>query len=500
MLARRVFFASALLSFGRLFARFLDLIAALVVARFLSPADFGLVTLATASLMILRAITELPVGEALLRSEELTKADVDTAFTLSAIRGVVVALLVAGAAWPMAWIYADDRLIPLMLALAATPIAMGFRSPELVRFSREVNFTPATVIDVLAKVAAFAIAVAIAIEMRSYWALAAALIVPPFISTPASYFVAPYRPHFSLERTRVILSFAGWVTLTRFITTVNGEADRFFIGSVLGKASLGFFAMGRSVATTASWAIGTPLMQAMMPGFARLQGDPPRLRQAYIKGQAMLVAGVMPLGIVLGLLAEPLVALALGPQWAPAAPVLAVFAPVGALATLTMPVHALVLALGCPKRLMWRDVIMFVLGIPAVLLGAWAYGLMGAAYARLLVGLVTTWLNLAIVEQLIDLTIMRQLTNCWRSALSAVAMAGVIIALQPLIAAQANALYWTFNLAFVAASGVAAYLAAHALLWLLVGRPNGPEQFLGETARHLLGRMVSVRKSARAAV
>ena len=489
MLARRVFLASALLSFGRLFARMLDLVAALVVARFLSPADFGLVTLATASLMILRAITELPISEALQRSEELSPADIDTAFTLSALRGLLVTLLVAAAAWPMAALYDDSRLVPLMLALSAAPLAMGLRSPALVHFARAVNFAPTTVIDVIAKIGAFAAALAVAIVTRSYWALAISLIVPPLISTPASYLAAPYRPRFSLASTRAIVSFAGWVTLARFITTANGEADRFFIGGVLGKAALGFFAMGRSVATTASWAVGTPLMQAMMPGFARLQGDPGRLRQAYLKGQGMLVAAVMPLGVALGMLAEPMVAVALGSQWAEAAPVLAVFAPVGALATVTMPVHALVLALGRPRQLLMRDVAMFVLGIPAVVIGAWSFGLMGAAYARLLTGIVLTFLNLAIVDKLIGLGVARQIANCWRSALSAGIMAAVILLLGPMARGGQGTLHQALSLLLLASGGMAAYVAAHALLWLASGRPHGPERFLGESARHVLARL-----------
>lgn len=366
----------------------------------------------------------------------------------------------------------------------------------MVRFAREVNFTPTTVIDVVAKIAAFGAALVVAVETRSYWALVVALIVPPLISTPASYLAAPYRPRLSLASTRTIISFAGWVTLARFITTANGEVDRFFIAGVLGKAALGFFAMGRSVATTASWAVGTPLMQAMMPGFARLQGDTDRLRAAYLKGQAMLVAGVMPLGVALGLLAEPIVALALGSQWAPAAPVLAVFAPVGALATVTMPVHALVLAMGCPKQLLLRDVAMFFLGIPAVILGAWFFGLMGAAYARLLTGIVLTFLNLAIVDKLIGLGVLRQIANCWRSALSAGAMAGVILLLAPTMQNSSDILHRSLTLVLVATGGMLAYVAAHALLWLVAGRPQGPERFLSESARHAIGRFMLRRRIA----
>src|SRR6187401_3511979 len=133
MLARKVFLASAVLSGGRLAIRFLDLIAALLVARFLTPAEFGLVSLAIALLMTLRALTELPVSEALVRGEDLTRDDIDTAFTLSLLRGLTVAALLAAAAWPMGRIYEDLRLVDLTLVLAIAPLAMALRSPQLVK-------------------------------------------------------------------------------------------------------------------------------------------------------------------------------------------------------------------------------------------------------------------------------------------------------------------------------------------------------------------------------
>ncbi len=492
MLARKVFLASAVLSGGRLLARVLDLVAALIVARFLSPADFGVVTLATTVLMILRALTELPVSEALIRTKELSQDDIDTAFTLSFLRGLIVALLLAALAWPMAAIYDDARLAGLMLALTAAPLAMGLRSPRLVQFSREVNYTPETVIDTAAKLVAFALSVAVAWQTRSYWALVIALALPPLIATPASYFVAPYRPRLCLASTRSIVAFAGWITLARFVATANGEADRFFIAGILGKASLGFFAMGRSVATTATWAIGMPLMQAMYPGFAKLQDQPDRLRAAYLKGQAMLVACLMPLGLALAILADPLVRLVLGPQWLPLVPVIQVFAPVGALASVTMPVHALVLAMGMPRQLLVRDVVMFVLGLPAVIAGAYWFGMMGAVWARMATGLVHTLLNLQIIGRTLHVPIWRQLANFWRSATSACVMAAMMLAVGGTLPAAADTLHQIAHLLLGGAAGGFAYVAAHALLWLLAGQPGGPEVFVRDGTQAVLRRLRKV--------
>jgi PST family polysaccharide transporter len=477
MLARKVFVASAVLSTGRLAVRFLDLIAALLIARFLTPADFGMVSLAIALLMTLRAVTELPVSEALIRSEDLTRADIDTAFTLSLLRGLTVAGLLAAAAWPMARIYDDPRLADLTMALAIAPLAMAVRSPQLVKFSRAVNYVPATVLDIGTRLAGFAASVALVLASGSYWALIVGLVVPPIIAAPISYLVAPYRPRLSLASWKAILAFAGWVSLSRLIATANSEIDRFFIGGVLDKAAVGFFAMGRSVATTASWAIGMPLMQAMFPGFARIQSDRSRVQAAYLKGQGLVVATVMPLGFGLGLVAQPLVALALGDQWQPVAQVIAVLAPVGALATMTMPVHAVVLALGRPKPLVVRDFLAMVLGIPAVIVGALWFGLMGAVYARMLGSLVQVLLNLQILKRTLGLSVTTQLGNSWRSAVAVGAMSGVLLAFRPL--ADGNGTVGqVVELAAATGLGAISYLAVHGLLWLIAGKPFGPERLV----------------------
>lgn len=479
MLSRKVFLASAVLSGGRLAVRFLDMIAALVVARFLTPAEFGMVALAIALLMTLRALTELPVSEALVRGEELTRSDIDTAFTLSLLRGIAVAGLLAAAAWPMGRIYQDSRLIDLTLALAIAPLAMALRSPQLVRFTREVNYVPVTLLDTGTKLVGFLASVAVALATGSYWALAVGLILPPLIAAPLSYLIAPYRPRLSLASWRTILSFAGWLSLARFIATVNGEIDRFFIGGVLGKAAVGFFAMGRSISTTTTWAIGIPLMQAMFPGFARIQSEPARMRAAYLKGQGVLVAAIMPLGFGLALVAEPLVALALGSQWLPVAAVIQVLAPAGALATMTMPVHAVVLALGRPRPLVMRDFALMLLGIPAVILGALAFGLMGAVYARMLAGIVQIFMNLQILKHVLGIPVTTQLANSWRSAAATVAMAAAVLATGPLTGAPGHA-GLVLELVLATVLGGSTYLATHGSLWLLAGKPSGPECLLAE--------------------
>src|SRR6266446_2754021 len=115
---RRTTVGATIMIASRLAARCIDLAALAVLGRLLSPADFGLVAIAMSVMMIVEAITELPVGQAIVRLSVVTKAHYDTAFTICFLRGAGVALILFALSWPLAQIYGDDRLIGLVCALA----------------------------------------------------------------------------------------------------------------------------------------------------------------------------------------------------------------------------------------------------------------------------------------------------------------------------------------------------------------------------------------------
>ena len=489
MLARKVFSASAWLVFGRLFVKGADALAAIVIARFITPDAFGVVMLAVATLMMMRAFTELPVSDALVRESDLTAGHIDTAFTLNVLRGLLLAILMIAAAWPLAALYSDQRLFALLLALASVPLMLGLRSPMMVTFVREVNYVPVTVLEALAKVVATGLGLATAIVWESYWAIVVTMVVPPIITTPVSYILAPHRPRLGLSRVRDIVSFAGWVTVGRFFATANGEADRFFIGGILGTAAVGYFSMARSIATLASWAIGAPLVQALYPGFSKVQDGDKRLKLAYLRSQALVFAFLAPMGVGIALLARPFVLLVLGEKWVETIPLLQILAPAGSIAALGMPAQALVMAINKPKRLAIRDGTIFFLAIPIIILAAYYYGLLGAAFARLILTVPVMLLSLQIVAHELgpEVSLRRQIGNCWRTLVSLAAMAIVVLVTSNLTNEGAGTFALSIDIIGLGALGGLTYFASHLVVWRLAGKPPGAESFCLEIIRDRLG-------------
>ncbi|MGD6613481.1 oligosaccharide flippase family protein, partial [Xanthomonas citri pv. citri] len=98
---------------ARTLARVIDLATLLLLARLLTPADFGLTAIAVSLVAIVEMVLEVPLVQALMRLQKIETSHLDTAFTLGLLRGGVIAILMMLAAWPMAHIYDDSRLVLL---------------------------------------------------------------------------------------------------------------------------------------------------------------------------------------------------------------------------------------------------------------------------------------------------------------------------------------------------------------------------------------------------
>ena len=489
MLGAKVASGAAWLVGARLGTKLLDLISTLVLARLLVPADFGLVALAVTVLVILNSVTDMSLGTAVVQIPKPTAHHYDTVFTLTLLRGLAIFLLMAVIAVPFADFYQDDRLVWPIVLLGLAPLIRGMISPKMIVYVREVRFLPQFVLEVGGKVAAFLVTLLMAYLHPSYWAMVAGLIAAPVITTFASYILAPYRPKLDLSEFKGLIGFTGWITLSQVVGTLNLQADRLILGNYLGKSVLGQYVVGSELAGMPTQVPLAPIMQALYAGFAKLKGDLAMLQSAYRTSQTILVAIALPLGLVVGVLAEKIVLLALGPTWLPAASVITVLAPVIALQIVTGPAQSAMMALGLTRTIFNRDLLGLCIRIPTIVLGLYLAGLEGVIWARALTGGMLIYLNLQVVSRHLNISMGSQLLAPWRSLVSGVALTAVVLGLEDQIAAPEQFLLSACGVAAVATAGIAAYIGCHLILWQLSGRPQGAETKLFSLAAGKLGRI-----------
>ena len=193
---RRVATGAGWLYAYRWLERLLDFLAIVVLARLLAPDDFGLVAIAASFVTIVDGLSAFDVDKALIRSRDDDRAIYDTAWTLSALRGLLAALCM----WTVAPWVADARMAAVLRVLALGPILNGLKNPRFVTFERDLVYSRLAVLTIGAKVVSVGAMLVLAVAYRSYWALVLGQLAYAFTGTILSYLLQPYRPGISLAR------------------------------------------------------------------------------------------------------------------------------------------------------------------------------------------------------------------------------------------------------------------------------------------------------------
>jgi PST family polysaccharide transporter len=471
------------LASSRILVNLLGLVSTLVLARLLSPGDFGLVALAEAVFVIAGAFTELSLAQSLVQHREPKPHHFDTAFTLNLARSVLLGAGLAALSVPLAAIYGDERLRDVVLVLALATAMGGLENPRLVVFQRKLVFWQDFLLNVGSKLAGLLGALAIAYVYRSYWALVLGSFAAQAIRIALSYAVMPGLPRFALRGTRELLSFSLWLTMSGGLKTATWRFDPLALGLVIPQAGVGHYTFGsRFGGTPVRESLG-PLRTLLFPAFSRMQDEPFRLRRAYRLAQAMLFFLAMPLAAGFAFVAEQVVLLAIGEKWLPAVPVIQAIALLSAVNQLENS-HPLAMSLGRTKSVFERDARVFAIRLPLVIVGlavgqATALGaLMGVVLGRAAATFVNVGLNMRLVERLIGDTPAEQLRIAARPVVAAAVMTGVLLLLFGGTGAPADTLAMLAELLLVVPLGAAVYFGTAFVLWRIAGRPDGPEREL----------------------
>lgn len=487
-LTGRIIKGSALLASARVLSNLLGWVGTIVLARLLTPEDYGLVAIGTMVQAIVAAMTEMSFGEALLRHRAPERDHFDTAWTLGLVRGSILAGLLVLAAHPLAIFYGDPRLEMVIFAFAFGTFLGSMINPRWILLQKELDFRHQFVQSLAARMAAVLVSVAIAIAYQSYWALILGTLAAQVVGVGMTYLAMPYRPRLRCNRARELWSFSIWLTLGQAINTINWRFDQLLVGKLLGRAELGYYSVGDNLAQMPTREAITPLRQTLFPAFNKISGDGERLKVAYQRVQGLISAIALPTGVGFALVAEPLIHAAMGEKWLPAVPVIQALAAVFAFQTFGSIVQPLAMSVGATRILFIRDVALFVIRLPVILLGLALGGLPGLVFARVVTGTIGTLFNMDLVRRLSGLGILRQFRNNERTLIAVSIMAAGVILFRHLLDTPTGASLVALLIEATASAvlGALLYILATYLLWRLQGSVDGPENEIAQMAARAL--------------
>ncbi len=460
----------------KLLERSLGAISTLILVRLLAPKDFGMVAMATSFIAMAELLSAFGFDVALIQKQDAPEEHYHTAWTLNALMGLGITLLMLALAEPVAIFYKEPSLFWVVLALALGPSITGCENIGVVAFRKELNFRREFVFQLGRKLAGFAVVVPLAFWLHSYSALVAGTLAGKLAGTVMSYRIHPFRPRFSVAGAGTLLRFSKWLLISNFLGFLKARASDFLIGRIQGPAMLGLYNVSAEFANLPTTELGAPINRALLPGFARIGNDAAALSSAYVAAIGLVAMIVAPAAVGIFSVADLIVPVVLGPKWAGAAPLLKLLAFNGAMTVLEGGIYTMMLAIGYPHDVTRINGVYVAVQIFLMLLLVRSLGAIGAAYSALCGSVCAAPFYLYYLRKHTGVPFRAFWHSVVRPFAAATAMGAVLhwVLAGDIGAMSSSSAAWRLLGAVIL--GILVYVAALGGIWIALGRPDGPER------------------------
>ena len=288
------------------------------MSRLLAPADFGLVAMATVVTGFVGLFTDLNLSAATVQQRQIDQSTASALFFINVAMGFV-SFLTACAAAPIAvWFFGDDRLLWVVLGIAATIPISAAAAQHAAILTRTMRWVTIQWTGILAQMVGLAVAVVIAAKTDlGYWALIASGWASAIVGAVLIWFVCAWRPSLvgSWRDAAPALHFGANLSGFNVVNYFHRQFDNVLIGWRWGPTDLGYYTRAYTLLTLPISMINGPLGSVVGPALSRLQHDPEKWRRAFL--DSLAVAAFLGSGIatVLVTSASGVTTLVFGPGW-----------------------------------------------------------------------------------------------------------------------------------------------------------------------------------------
>lgn len=416
--------ASQYVTFAIMFA------TSVVISRyFLGPDEVGLFSIALAAALLLAVLQDFGLTRYIGGLRTITAEELDRCSSVAFVFSLIIAALIALAAWPLAQLYALPALAPLLLIIAASYLFIPFAVVPMALMGREMRFSGHFAISVGGAAVHGGLAVGLAALGFSAFSLAWATLASAIVKAMIAQFLQPARPFpLRLDGLRPIIGFGSKTSLLYITGALGTRTPDLIVGKLVGLVGVGLFSRATSLAEQFRMLVAGAIGSVFYPAFARIrdQGDP--LGPAYLRVCAGYSVLVLPGMMALALTAEPVVMLLYGPEWIDTAPLLSLVAVQSGLMICLPLVTELPILTGQTNRLIAHNMVETLVSIALLAIGAHLAGAEGAAASRVIYALCFFLIYMRFISGVVNFRLRDWFAIMGKSALVSLATVSPIIA------------------------------------------------------------------------
>lgn len=314
-------------------------LVSIILARLLSPEEYGLIGILTIFISIFEAIADSGFTNALIRKQNVTDTDYSTVFYTNLGLSILLASILFLCAKPISVFFERQVLVSLTQTMSSIVILNALSLVQRARMIKAIDFKTQTKITFISSIGSGSIGVAMAFMGYGVWALVGQQISNQFLSTLFFWIYSKWIPklNFSLTSFREMWTFGSKLLASSLIDTAWKEIYQVVIGKCYSPATLGLYTRAKQFSSLFSSNLTSVIQRVSYPVLSSIQDDGKRLKHAYKKviKTAMLTSSVLMLGMAA--VARPMVQVLIGDQWLGCVPFLQIVCISGVL----YPLHAI---------------------------------------------------------------------------------------------------------------------------------------------------------------
>ena len=309
---------------GRIVPMLIYLGTTMILARFLTPEDFGIVGVLSIFLMVAQTLMDAGLGGSLIKEKDISDIDCSTIFVFNIVVSIILYALIVIFADTIENYFTTPGLSLVVRILCSVFIINAFGMVPNSLLMRHLQFRIITIINISSVTIAATTAIVLVIYVRNVYALVAYQIVYAIFMVVLSAIASKYKwsLKFSLVSLRHLLPFGIFTTLANVIDTIYENLTTFFFGKYLNMQQAGYLSQAKRLEEVPSLSITQTINNVAFPVLNQLRNNHIAFAQECNETFKTIMLLILPLLAVLAVFSGPIILLVLGNQWTMAAPYL----------------------------------------------------------------------------------------------------------------------------------------------------------------------------------
>lgn len=368
--------------FSQVLTQIFQFIVLMILARLLSPQDFGIVGLATVVTGLITIINEIGLSAAIIQKKQVNDIHLSTSFWANIIMSTILFILVISTSSFVADFYNNDMVRPILIISSTAFIIGSFGIIQRSLLEKNLEFKKLTIVNVNATLVSGIISILLAFYGYGAWSIVLGSISNAFVSVIILWKISAWRPSlkFSFKHFKELFDFGGNVVGSNILGYIARNIDYLIIGRLFGTFSLGYYTLARNLTSFPVQNISWTIMRVTFPAFSKIQDDDNNVRIGYLRIIKYVSLITFPMLFGLSVIAFEFVSIFYGEKWIPMVILLQIFCVSSALVSIGTIANTIQYSKG-RSDLPLRQHTYGIILMPIVVIIGTKYGIVGMAIA-----------------------------------------------------------------------------------------------------------------------